>query len=285
MRRILSILFLLPVYFLSAQKSPFDKYGPLGCEIHKDLKKALKVSPAVYKMDLSYQPVEQKQFNKIGKLKNLQALQLSSNGLTQFPGNFSKLSSLTYFASINNNFSSFPKDLKGLQNLRYLEFFGCKIDSIPDQIAALNNLKVLHIGNIEDTLRLSNQLKRMVMLEEIAFESVVLDSCPTPIFRVKTVKYISLSNSRVQALPQLIDKTPELEVLILDYNQIRELPRSIYKCKKLIHLSLKNNKLTRIPDTICQLTKLTQIDLRGNKIPKDDIEELKILLPGCSILY
>jgi Leucine-rich repeat (LRR) protein len=285
MRFIFSILFLLPVYFLTAQKSPFDKYGPLGTEVYKDLKKALKVSPAVYKMDLSYQPVEQKQFNKIGKLKNLQALQLSSNGLTQFPKNFSNLHSLTYFASINNNFSVFPKDLKGLQNLRYLELFGCKIDSIPDQVAALNNLKVLHIGNIDDTLRLSNQLKRMMTLEEIAFESVVLDSCPKQIFRVPLVKYISLSNARVQALPVMLDKTPELEVLILDYNQIREIPRSIYKCKKLIHLSLKNNRLTKIPDTICQLTKLTQIDLRGNRIPKDDIEELKALLPGCKILY
>jgi Leucine-rich repeat (LRR) protein len=284
MRSILSILFLVSVYLAAAQATPFEKYGPYGAQTYKDLKSALKVSSDVYRMDLSYQTVEPKLFNKIGKLKHLQALQLSSNGLEQFPPDFSKLSSLMYFASINNNFSAFPKNMHGLHNLTYLELFGCKIDSIPNEIAALNSLKVLHIGNIEDTLRISNQLKRLSLLQEIAFESVVLDSCPKQIFRVPGAKYISVSNSRVQALPEM-DRTPELEVLILDFNQIREIPRSIYKCNKLIHLSLKNNKITKIPDTICLLTKLTQLDLRGNKISKDDLDELAILLPGCKILY
>lgn len=282
--RLICVICLLFSFTALAQTSAFEKYGPYGALTYKDMKTALKAGSSVYRMDLSYQEVDPKQFAKIGKLKNLQALQLSSNGLTNFPDDFNKLSSLLYFGSVNNNFSAFPKEMGGLFNLSYLEIFGCKIDSIPDDIKGLQNLKVLHIGNVEDTLRISNQLKRLSMLEEIAFESVTLDSCPVQIFKVKTAKYISLSNTKIQALPEILDKTPELEVLILDFNKISILPRSIYKCKKLMHLSLKNNKLTKIPDTICHLTSLTQLDLRGNSISKDDIEELKILLPGCRIL-
>lgn len=285
MKKFLSIILVFLGGVSLSQTSAFEKYGPYGSEIHKDLKKALKVADGVYRMDLSYQAVEPKFFNKIGKFKNLQALQLSSNGLTQFPDDFSKLNSLLFFASINNDFTRFPKDMYMLHNLCYLELFGCKIDSIPNEISALEKLKILHVGNISDTLRITNKLKLCDNLQELAFESVVLDSCPKQLFRIPSLKFLSLSNTQIHAMPQNLDKLGNLEVLILDFNNISELPRSIYKCKKLIHLSLKNNKLTRIPDTICHLQNLTQLDLRGNNIPKADIEEVKALLPGCKVLY
>jgi Leucine-rich repeat (LRR) protein len=74
---------------------------------------------------------------------------------------------------------------------------------------------------------------------------------------------------------------------VLNFNKLSIVPRDIYKCKNLYYLSLKHNNISKIPDTICLLTNLTRLDLRENPIcgDKDAIEELKILLPGCQILY
>lgn len=281
---LLAILYFFSAYTAIAQKSPFEKYGPYGAMIYKDLKLALKTSDDVLKMDLSYQTIDPKLFSKIGKLKNLHALQLSSNSISTWPSDFNKLTSLQFFSSINNDFTSFPPNLKDLSSLMFLDFYGCKIDSIPDEIAYLNKLVVLRVGNTDDTLRITNKMKWMRSISDVSFEHVILDSCPKQLFRIPTLKVLCLSNTKTQALPQNFDALGNLEVLIVENNFLTAVPRGIYKCKKLVYLSLKNNKLTKIPDTICHLQNLTQLDLRGNTISKADIEEIKALLPGCKVL-
>src|ERR1700741_782382 len=147
--RAITVLLLFISLRLASQGS-FEKYGPMGAQVYTDLKTALKVEKGVYKMDLSYQQLEPKLFNKIGKLKDLQALHLTSNSVNTWPEDIGKLSSLVYLASINNEFNSFPKDLKYLSSLMYLELFGTKIDSIPYDIAFLQRLKVLKLSGGED---------------------------------------------------------------------------------------------------------------------------------------
>lgn len=93
-------------------QNEFDKYGPPGSQVYTDLKTALDIEKNVYKVDLSYKKLEPKYFNKIGKLRDLQALRLSGNEVSAFPQNFSDLYNLIYLASYNNAFTSFPADLK-----------------------------------------------------------------------------------------------------------------------------------------------------------------------------
>ena len=106
---------------LLAQKE-FEKYGPFGCVTYTDLKEALKIETKVYKLDLSYKKLEPKLYEKLYKLKDLQALKFSTNEITDYPKNFEELSNLVYFASYNNKLTQFPPNLKPFNNLYYLDF-------------------------------------------------------------------------------------------------------------------------------------------------------------------
>jgi len=290
MKRLLFIYVFFSFAFVNAQeakKTPFDNYGPYGATVYTDLKTALGIEKNVIKLDLGYTPIDPKLWLKISKLKDLQALNLQSVSLNQWPADFSQLFNLVYLASFNNEFKTFPDKIGMLSNLMYLEFFSAKIDSIPSEIAYLKRLKTFKFSSSNDSLKLPNSLKYMKSLNEFILESVVLDSMPKAAFSMPSLKTLVLANCSIQAMPQRLDKLANLEVLVLSFNKLSFIPRDIYKCKNLYYLSLKKNNISKIPDTICQLTNLTRLDLRENPIcaDKDAIEELKILLPGCQILY
>jgi leucine-rich repeat protein SHOC2 len=290
MKRLVFICVLLPFTLIRAQedkKSPFDNYGPYGATVYTDLKTALGIEKNVLKLNLSYTPADPKLWMKIGKLKDLQALNLQTISVSQWPADFSQLYNLVYLASFNNEFKTFPDKMGSLSNLMYLEFFNSKIDSIPSEIAYLQRLKTFKFSTSNDTLKLPKSLKYMKSVTEFIIESAILDSMPKPAFSLPAVKTLVLANCGVQAMPENLDKLASVEVLVLSFNKLTAIPREIYKCKNLYYLSLKKNNITKIPDTICHLTNLTRLDLRENPIcvNKDAIEELKILLPGCQILY
>ena len=79
------IFFLLTQAFLS--QNEFDKYGPFGTHVYKDLKEALQIEKGVYKMDLSYKPLDPKLYEKLSKLTDLQALKLRANNVPDYPKN------------------------------------------------------------------------------------------------------------------------------------------------------------------------------------------------------
>ena len=266
-------------------KNPYDKYGPYGATVFTDLKEALKETKPVYKLNLSYQPVDLKVWPKLSTLKDLQVLHLQSCSVNQWPADFSNLFNLVYLASFNNEFTSFPPDFKKLGSLMYLQFHGSKIDSIPQDIAYLQRLKTFKFSGNSDTLKLPKSLKYLKSLNELNLESVILDSLPKTLFSISSLKTLILVNCGIYAMPEKLDKLSNIEILALDYNKLSTLPRDIYKCKNLYILSLRKNNLTKIPDTICQLKNLTKLDLRDNPLSKDAIEEIKALLPGCQVYF
>ncbi len=269
---------------LLAQKE-FEKYGPAGCMVYTDLKDAIKIESKVYKLDLSYKKIEPKQYEKLYKLKDLQALKLQSNELTDYPKNFDALTNLVYFASYNNKLTSFPPNLKPFAMLYYLELQHTKIDSVPAQIAFLNRLQSFKFGNTDDTLALPTTLHYLKNLKDVSIENCVMDSFPKQLFKITTLNFLSLSNTNTHYLTKHFERFNNLEVLIVENNPLATLPFDIYKAQKLRLISLRGNKLTKIPDSISQLENLTLLDLRGNLIDKEEIEKLKILLPGCEIKF
>lgn len=92
--------------FTTFSQKEFDKYGPFGCQVYTDLKEALRIEKKVYKVDLSYQKLDPKVYDKLASLSDLQALKLSGNEVSVYPKNFESLYNLLYFASYNNKFTS-----------------------------------------------------------------------------------------------------------------------------------------------------------------------------------
>lgn len=269
----------------SFSQNEFDKYGPLGSRVYVDLKEALKLEGVIYKMDLSYKKLDLKLYEKLSTIKDLQALKLSGNEVTDFPKNIGNLYNLVYLASYNNPFTSFPPDFKKLVNLTHLELSHTKIDSIPASIAYNSKLKSFKFTDTDDTLKLPVTLKYLKSLEDLQIENCIMDSFPKQIFKIPTLKFLYLSKTNTHFMSTHFEKLPNLEVLILESNPISSIPSTIYLAKKLRVISLRNNQLTKLPDTIGQMENLALLDLRGNPMTKEYIEELRALLPGCEVKF
>lgn len=267
-----------------AQKE-FDKYGPMGSEIYTDLKTALAIEKKIYKVDLSFKKLEPKLYDKLYKLTDLQALKLGTNEVTAYPKNFDALYNLIYFASYNNKFTTFPPNLKPFYNLHYIELQHSNIDSIPAGIAYLNKLKILKFGNTDDTLKMPVTFHFLKKLSEVSFENCILDSLPRQLFKLPALNYLNLSNTNTHYISKHFERLPNLEILIIENNPIKKIPFEIYKAAKLRFISLRGNNIEKLPDSISQLQNLTLLDLRGNPVSADEIEKLKILLPGCEIKF
>lgn len=278
----ITAIFFIISFSLSGQNE-FDKYGPFGSMTYTDLKEALKIEKKVYKLDLSYQKLDPKLYDKLSKITDLQALKLSTNELTNYPDNFDALYNLVYFASYNNKLTGFPPNLKPFSNLHYLELQHTAIDSIPAQIAYLNKLQSFKFGNTDDTLKLPTTLHFLKNLKDISIENCIMDSFPKFLFRLKSLYYINLSNTNTWYLSTHFERLSNLEVLIVENNHLSVIPFDIYKAKNLRMISFRGNQITRLPDSICHLENLTLLDLRGNNISAEELEKLKILLPGCQI--
>lgn len=283
MKRLIFLLTFLPL--LSFSQKEFDKYGPMGCEVYTDLKTAIAIEKKVYKLDLAFKKPEQKLYDKIGKLTDLQVLRLSSIEVTNYPKNFDALYNLVYFASYNNRFSSFPQNLKPFSNLHYLEFQHSNIDSIPAQIAYLGKLQNFKFGNTDDTLKFPVTFKFLKKLTDVSLENIIMDSLPKQLFNLPMLNYLNLSNTNTHYLSKHFERIPNLEVLIIENNPLKVIPFDIYKASKLRFISFRGNNIEKIPDSISQLENLTLLDLRGNPVSSDEIEKLKILLPGCEIKF
>lgn len=281
----LVILFCFMYKPLFQQQDEFDKWGVAGSMVYTDLKTALKVEKRVYKVDLSYKPLDSKHLDKLQKLTDLQVLRLSTNNITFFPKNFDALTNLVYFASYNNALTTFLPNAKPFFNLHFLELQNTKIDSIPAQIAYLNKLETFRFGNTDDTLKLPSTLVYLKNLKELNLENCILDSFPKLVFKLPGLKYLFLSNTNTHYITKHFERLEKLEVLVVENNHLQKIPYEVYKAKNLRILSLRNNKLTNLPESISELVNLTILDLRGNQIDKERIEELKLLLPGCEVKF
>ncbi|MCA6435401.1 MAG: leucine-rich repeat domain-containing protein [Bacteroidetes bacterium] len=287
LRKSIKLIILLCFIYkpLYQQQDEFDKWGVAGSMVYTDLKLALKIEKRVYKMDLSYKPVDLKQLDKLQKLTDLQVLKLSTNNVTAFPKNFDALTNLIYFASYNNALTTFIPNAKPFFNLHFLELQNTKIDSIPAQIAYLNKLETFRFGNTDDTLKLPSTLIYLKNLKELNLENCILDSFPKQVFKLPSLKYLFLSNTNTHYITKHFERLEKLEVLVIENNHLQRIPYDIYKAKNLRILSLRNNKLNNLPESISELINLTILDLRGNKIDNERIEELKLLLPGCEVKF
>lgn len=255
----------------------------MGSKVYVDLKEALSVGTGVYKMDLSYKKLDPKDYQKLYKLKDLQVLKLSGNGVTEFPKNFSELNNLLYIASYNNPFTKFPDGFEKMYGLNHLELSHTRIDSIPGSIAYLSKLKTIKFTDTDDTLKLPTTLRYLKGLQDIQIENCIMDSFPKEIFKVMSLRFLYLSKTNTYFLSSHFERLPNLEVLVLEDNPISSIPNTIYLAKNLRVISLRNTKITKLPVTISQMENLAVLDVRGCAMSKEYIDELKALLPGCDV--
>jgi Leucine-rich repeat (LRR) protein len=268
------------------EQDPFEKYGPPGF-IYTNMKEALKEAKLAYKVKLEHQPIDIKTLPKLGKLTQVQVLQLTANGITEFPEEMKDLKNLVYFSCVSNDIRTVPNYFGTFTELSELQFHGARLDSLPYDIAYLGRLRSLEIQNNKaDTFNFPNSIGYLPYLNSLLVYNTRMDTLPSSFSEFKRLKSLTIAMCGLKKIPKSISRINSLELLVLDKNQIHELPKSLFRLKNLKYLSLQQNKLTAIPDNICMLKNLQVLDIRGNVFSDYDLAVLKALLPkGCDIIY
>ncbi|XP_019190641.1 PREDICTED: putative disease resistance protein RGA3 [Ipomoea nil] len=164
------------------------------------------------------------------------------------------------------------KDKVGIKNLRHLSWQNTgrniNLTSIYD-IGKLRSFFAECLSPEQLTPGLFNGLKSMRVLR---LHECELQKLPKKIGNLLHLRYIDLSRSDVEELPDEICSLYNLQTLHLRCNDFSRLPEGIGNLRQLRYINLSWSKVEKLPDTICSLENLETLDLEGceglSRLPK-----------------
>jgi Leucine-rich repeat (LRR) protein len=239
---------------------------------------------------------------EIGKLQNLEYLDLSYCHLAEFSSEICTLKNLTTLNLGGNQLDSLPPEIKNLKNLNTLILYVNQLNSLPPEIGELSNLKYLELNDNE----LKNLPKEIIKLRKLINLGVTenhLSNLPSQIGSLQNLTILSISENELENLPDEIGNLKNLKTLELGYNPFRSLPTTtsrlqnlttldisfittfnsfpiqISQLKNLKELNLGSSELSVLPDIVYELTNLITLDLSDNQLAKlpTQISKLKNL--------
>ena len=269
--------FLLPSFICLGQ-NPMSYYAPLNSQIFESLKSASASKTPVYKLSIDNQTIESKDFVKLFRLNQLEALTLKRNTLDSLPNGLSQLKKLRYFES-NNPLQNFPTELGNCINLEKIVLINASIDSIPSSLFLNPAIQHIEIHSNLDSLSI-----RIPNTGRTSLSSILLFN--TPVLEIdfnRKAIDVNLIKCFIDGTEPWFKQLDKIKNLDLSYNQIESF--EIFKSfKNLQTLNISNNQLKSTPEFVAKIGNLKTLDLRGNPIPKREVDILKILMPQCQIL-
>ena len=137
----------------------------------------------------------------IGRLCQLQHLDVSDNELEQFPPSISGLVNLIQLHAAHNNLKKFPSGLENLQRLEVINVSHNRIYLLPKSISSCRNLKRLHISS-NNLTTIPYELCTIPNLEQISLCSNKLIHIPIDVAKCKKMISLDIDNNvRLNALP------------------------------------------------------------------------------------
>ncbi|MFT3996050.1 MAG: leucine-rich repeat-containing protein kinase family protein [Asticcacaulis sp.] len=159
--------------------------------------------------------------------------------------------------------STFPDALYDLADtLEVLDLGGNALTALPDDFARLHRLKILFCsGNPFEVL--PPVLGQCEALEMVGFKSCRIAEVPAEALTPK-LRWLILTDNRVEALPERMGECPALQKLMLAGNRLRALPEAMQDCRALELMRLAANDFETLPPWLITLPRLSWLALSGN---------------------
>jgi Leucine-rich repeat (LRR) protein len=101
-------------------------------------------------------------------------------------------------------------------------------------------------------------------VEKLVLNKAVFKSFPLTILKFKNLKYLDLSNHRIDSLPETFTEFKKLIFFKCGKCQLKKLPSTMAQMKALKYLMLYKNKLESLPENFESLSQLKIVDLWHN---------------------
>ena len=175
-----------------------------------------------------------------GQMVGQQQLKLSGYDLTEFPTEILDLAdSLEFLNLCDNQLSALPDEFEKLHKLKIVFFNNNNFEAYPSVLSACPSLSMASFKN--------NKIRAIA-------ES---DLAPT-------IRWLTLTNNQIEAIPASIGKLTKLQKLMLAGNRLQTLPDELQNCKNLELIRLAANQLQELPEWLLELPRLSWLGYAGN---------------------
>ncbi|XP_070570396.1 leucine-rich repeat-containing protein 39-like [Ptychodera flava] len=171
----------------------------------------------------------------------------------------------------SNSFTSVSYNVIQLSQLQEVVLLKSSVPTFPRMICRIQSLKRLHFGFKDLPFRVTSLPDDVLItlpLEELYLYNCNFSLFPKVIFKIKTLKVLSLVWCKISDELNNLGELSNLKQLTLSCNELTSLPESIGNLSKLEVLHANKNKLASLPAVMKKLSKLKTIDLDDNPFSK-----------------
>lgn len=161
--------------------------------------------------------------------------------------------------------SEFPREIFSLaDSLEILDLSGNRLSSLPADLPRLGKLRILFCSDNEFT-ELPEVLGQCPGLTMVGFKANRIGRVG-PEALSPGLRWLILTDNRIEALPDRIGHCGQLQKLMLAGNRLRTLPPTLAACTNLELLRLAANELHELPDWLLSLPRLSWLAYGGNPL-------------------
>jgi len=198
------------------------------------------------------------------RLKSLDTLILSDNGIKSIPATFGHMMNLRILRMKNNALTLLPPELETLgKTLTELDVSNNNLIRLPNEIGKLKRLVQLDISG-NQIQQLPPNIGNMDGLVWLNMEDNKIDAIPDTVWKMDAISYINGAYNQISYIPREIGLSKTLSQLLLSNNRLLMLPEELGHVERLWSLDLSQNTLEGLP-SFRQSPRLEYLDIRDNR--------------------
>ncbi|WP_273444883.1 leucine-rich repeat domain-containing protein [Neolewinella agarilytica] len=161
-----------------------------------------------------------------------------------------------------------PRVFYRFPNLTHLTIDSCGLSRLGNSLAAFKRLRHLRIINAPKLDSLPLKIGGLTDLQSLHIESTGIDDIPYSVLDCKSLKKLSIINSRLTYLNGFLGELPQLLHADFHHNHIDEVEIDFMDAIHLRTLDLSHNRLPELPDNLHALARLELLNLGQNPLTK-----------------